>query len=304
MTIRGLPRYEPMLAIPWAAPFSDPGWWFEVKWDGYRTVAYGGPDRTELRSRRGIDVGYRFPEVAAMRFQADLVLDGEIVAFDDDGTPSFFLLGQRPANYLVFDLLYQSGDRCSLPYEERRALLEKLTLPKPAVLSQPVLAEGDALFEAVGDRGMEGIVAKKAGSLYHPGRRSPDWRKVAHKRRGRAVVGGFLAGEGARATSFGSLLLGLWAPEGLRFVGSVGSGLTDQTLLEVRSLLEPLRRDTSPFVNRVDVPGGKFFVQPRVTVEIEYRQWTPYDRLRAPVFKGLSLGDVEAMTWETEGPHG
>ena len=93
MTIRPPIRYEPMMAIPWAGPFSDPGWWFEVKWDGYRTVAYGGADRTELRSRRGNDVGYRFPEVAAMRFQADVVLDGEVVAFDDDGAPSFFLLG-------------------------------------------------------------------------------------------------------------------------------------------------------------------------------------------------------------------
>ena len=149
---------------------------------------------------------------------------------------------------------------------------------------------------------MEGIVAKKAGSLYYPGRRSEDWRKIAHKYRGRGVVGGFLAGEGARAVSFGSLLLGLWAPEGLRFVGSVGSGLTDRALGEVRALLEPLRRETSPFMNRVDVPGQKFFVQPRIAVEIEYRQWTPYDRLRAPVFKGLSIADVEAVTWETEGP--
>jgi bifunctional non-homologous end joining protein LigD len=238
-----------------------------------------------------------------MRFHADVVLDGEIVAFDDDGAPSFFMLGQRPANYLVFDLLYQDGDLCNFPYEERRALLEKLPLPKPAVLSQPVLGEGEALFEAVGDRGMEGIVAKKAGSLYYPGRRSADWRKVAHKHRGRAVVGGFLAGEGARATSFGSLLLGLWVPEGLRFVGSVGSGLTDETLRQVRLLLEPLRRATSPFANRVDVPGAKFFVQPQVTVEIEYRQWTPYDRLRAPVFKGLSLIEAEATTWAAEGPH-
>src|SRR5688572_25053329 len=99
-------RYQPMLATPWAQSFSDPGWWFEVKWDGYRTIAYGGPERTELRSRRGNDVADRFPEVAAMRFERDVVLDGEIVAFDDEGSPSFFLLGQRPANFIVFDLLF------------------------------------------------------------------------------------------------------------------------------------------------------------------------------------------------------
>jgi bifunctional non-homologous end joining protein LigD len=294
--------YQPMLATAWDGPFSDPEWWFEVKWDGYRTIAYCGIGRTDLRSRRGIDVGYRFPEVAAMRMEADVVLDGEIVAFHDDGTPSFFLLGQRPANYVVFDLLFMDGDRCNLPFEGRRALLDHLTLPKPAVLSQPVLGEGDALFEAVGERGMEGIVAKRAGSLYYPGRRSPDWRKVAHKHRGRAVVGGFLVGERARASTFGSLLLGLWAPEGLVFVGSVGSGFTERVLNEIKPRLESTRRPKSPFVNAVDVPGRKIYVEPRIGVEIEYRQWTPYDRLRAPVFKGLSLEDVEPPTWENEGP--
>jgi bifunctional non-homologous end joining protein LigD len=292
-----------MLATAWDRAFSDPGWWFEVKWDGYRTIAYCGRGRTELRSRRGNDVAYRFPEVAAMNVEANVVLDGEIVAFDDDGAPSFFLLGQRPANFIVFDLLFQDGDRCDLPYEGRRELLDRLHLPNPAVISQPVLGDGEALYEAVGERGMEGIVAKKAGSLYYPGRRSPDWRKVAHKHRGKAVVGGYLAGEGARAITFGSLLLGLWASDGLRFIGSVGSGLTDRSLRDIDALIRPLARKDSPFVNAVDVPGHKSFVDPVLVVEIEYRQWTPYDRLRAPVFKGLA-GDVppDSVRWESDGP--
>ena len=151
---------------------------------------------------------------------------------------------------------------------------------------------------------MEGIVAKKAGSLYYPGRRSPDWRKVAHKHRGKAVVGGVLAGVRTRALTFGSLLLGLWAPDGLRFIGSVGSGLTERSLREVGALLEPIRRKDSPFVNAVDVPGHKSYVDPVLVVEIEYRQWTPFDRLRAPVFKGQAV-DVppDLVTWETEGPN-
>lgn len=305
MTIRpATSTYQPMLATAWEKIFSDPGWWFEVKWDGYRTIAYCGRGRTDLRSRRGIDVGYRFPEVAAMRLEGDVVLDGEVVAFDDAGTPSFFLLGQRPANFVVFDLLFLNGDRCSLPYEARRALLEELELPNPAVLSQPTLGEGEALFDAVGDLGMEGVVAKKAGSLYYPGRRSPGWRKIAHKHRGRAVVGGFLAGEGNRTSTFGSLLLGLWGTDGLRFIGSVGSGLTDRSLREIGAVLEPLHRKGSPFVNAVDVPGRKTFVEPVLVAEIEYRQWTPFDRLRAPVFKGLTV-DVppHAVTWETERPN-
>lgn len=305
MTVRpSTSLYQPMLATQWGAAFSDPGWWFEVKWDGYRAIAFCGPGRTELRSRRGNDVGYRFPEVAAMRFDADVVLDGEVVAFDDDGSPSFFLLGQRPANFIVFDLLFRDGDCCGLPYESRRDLLTQLDLPKPAVLSQPVLGEGEALFDAVGERGMEGIVAKKAGSLYYPGRRSPDWRKVAHKHRGKAVVGGFLAGEGNRTSTFGSLLLGLWAADGLRFIGSVGSGISDSVLREIGALLEPIARKSSPFVNAIEVPGHKSYVEPILVVEIEYRQWTPYDRLRAPVFKGLA-SDIppDSVTWETEGPN-
>ena len=184
-------------------------------------------------------------------------------------------------------------------------LLEQLTLPKPAVLSQPVLGEGEALFEAVGERGMEGIVAKKAGSLYYPGRRSPDWRKIAHKHRGRAVVGGFLAGEGTRTSTFGSLLLGLWAADGLRFVGSVGSGLYRQPCgrsapFSIRSRRQGLavreRRSMCPATSRMSIRS--------LVVEIEYRQWTPYDRLRAPVFKGLAL-DVppDSVTWEAEGPN-
>ena len=296
-------RYEPMLATPWDGPFSDPRWWFEVKWDGYRTIAYCSRDQTELRSRRGNDVAYRFPEVAAMRWETEVVLDGEIVAFDDAGNPSFFLLGQRPANFVVFDLLFHDGDRCGLPFEARRSLLDQVPLPNPAVLSQPVAGDGEALFEAVGDRGMEGIVAKRMGSLYYPGRRSPDWRKIPHKHRGRAVVGGYLMGEGARGSTFGSLLLGLWAEDGLRFVGSVGSGFTERALQATKPALDALLQARTPFVNHVDVPGRKMFIEPRIAVEIEYRQWTPYDRLRAPVFKGLAL-DVapESVTWESDGP--
>jgi bifunctional non-homologous end joining protein LigD len=295
-------RYEPMLATPWARPFDDPDWWFEVKWDGYRTIAYCTPDRTELRSRRGNDVGPRFPEVASMRLERPAVLDGEIVTFDDKGAPSFFLLGQRPANIVIFDVLYLDRDVCGLPFEQRRQLLESLMLPTPAVLSQPVREDGTALFEAVGEKGMEGVVGKKAGSLYHPGRRSPDWRKIIQRLRGRAVVGGYLAGEGARADTFGSLLLGLWDGPDLRFVGSVGTGFDHRLLMSLTPQLASIVRPVSPFSNPVDVPGHKVFVEPQIVVEIEYREWTPYHRIRAPVFKGFSIDPPETATWELEGP--
>lgn len=295
-------RYEPMLATPWLRPFDDPSWWFEVKWDGYRAIAYCTPDRTELRSRRGNDVGPRFPEVAAIRLERPVVLDGEIVSFDDNGVPSFYLLGQRPANFVVFDVLHLDRDVCRLPFEERRQLLGSLELPAPAVLSQPVAGEGMALFEAVGEKGMEGVLAKKAGSLYYPGRRSPEWRKIVQRRRNRAVVGGYLAGEGERSPTFGSLLLGLWEGGGLKYVGSVGTGFDHPLLVSLTARLKTMLRSSSPFSNPVDVPGHKVYVQPSIVVDIEYREWTPYDRIRAPVFKGFSDVPAELVTWEAEGP--
>jgi bifunctional non-homologous end joining protein LigD len=291
-----------MLATPWERPFDDPQWWFEVKWDGFRTIAYLGPTGTELRSRRGNDLGPRFPEVAAMSTDQPMVLDGEIVTLDDRGVPSFHLLGARPAHFVAFDLLYLDGDQTTRPLEERRELLASLPLPAPAVGSEMVAGDGEALFAAVVERGMEGIVAKRAGSTYQPGHRSPDWRKIAHRRRSRAVVGGFLSGEGNRVATFGSLLVGLWAPDGLRFVGAVGSGFNDRDLKALSDRLGGLARDTSPFVNPIDVPGRKHYVDPVLVVEIEYREWTPYQRLRAPVFKGMSEITAKEASWEAEGP--
>jgi bifunctional non-homologous end joining protein LigD len=295
-------RYEPMLATQWAAPFDDPEWSFEVKWDGFRTIAYLGPDGTSLRSRRGLDLGGRFPEVALMQFDREIVVDGEIVAFGDNGVPSFHLLGSRPANFIAFDLLFDREDLCGRGLEERRDLLATLALPAPAVPSELVPEEGIALFEAVKARGMEGIVAKRSGSTYQPGMRSPDWRKIAVWRRGRAVVGGYLAGERARARTFGSLLLGLWGDGGLRFIGAVGTGFSDVVLGQLRGRLDVLTRPTSPFASSVDLPGRKTWVEPDLVAEIEYREWTPYDHLRAPVFKGLSDVPASQVTWEAEGP--
>jgi bifunctional non-homologous end joining protein LigD len=295
-------RYEPMLATQWAEPFDHPDWEFEVKWDGFRTIAYVGPGGTSLRSRRGLDLAGRFPEVAGMRFRRDVVVDGEIVAFGDNGVPSFHLLGYRPANFVAFDLLFDGEDLCARGLEERRSRLADLSLPAPAVASELVPEDGLALFEAVKARGMEGIVAKRNGSTYQPGVRSPDWRKIAVWRRGRAVVGGYLAGDRSRAKTFGSLLLGLWKEDGLHFIGAVGTGFSDSVLADLRRRLDALTRPGSPFASPVEVPGHKTWVEPNLVAEIEFREWTPYDHLRAPVFKGLGDVDSGEVTWESEGP--
>lgn len=279
--------YEPMLAIPWPKVFSHPDWFFELKWDGYRALAYFDEGRVSFRSRGGLDLGQRYPELGKVTSPRNAVVDGEIVAMGDDGKPSFFLLGRSPAQFIAFDLLFLDGDRASLPFEERRRLLESMELTGPVVVTDLVPEEGEALFRAVEDQGLEGVVAKRAGSRYHPGKRSPDWRKVVCRRTTTAVVGGYLHGGGNRASVFGSLLLGKWVDDQLHFVGSVGSGFDEPALRAITITLGELARESSPFAGSVDVPGLKSWVEPVLTAQIEYKEWTPYGRLRAPVFRGL-----------------
>lgn len=291
-----------MLATTWPAAFDDPEWWFEVKWDGYRCVATTD-GTTRLRSRRGLDLGVRFPEVAALDLPAGWVLDGEIIAFDAKGRPDFSLLqAGAPTIYVVFDVLAAPrGPLIDLPLEERRRRLEALALPKSVVVPEPLQGQGEALFQVACDRGLEGIVAKRSGSPYLPGRRSPDWRKVAARHRMRAVVGGWMPGDGGRRSTFGSLLVGLWDGDDLRWVGAVGSGFTDATLSRISSVLHEIERPATPFVNPVNIPRGARWVDPVMVVSVEYKEWTRDLRLRAPVFKGIEATGEPAL-WEAEGP--
>lgn len=298
-----LPDYQPMLATPWPAAFDDDGWWFEVKWDGYRVIVGNDGGRIRARSRRGLDLLGRFPEVSKLPIPESVVIDGEVVAFDEEGRPSFSLLQAGEAvNLIVFDVLYRDREVTSLPYEERREILERLGLPSPIVVPEPTKGTGVALFEAVAQSGLEGIVGKKSGSRYHPGRRSSDWRKVAVRHRLRAVVGGYLAGEGSRASTFGSLLLGLYDGDDLRWIGAVGSGFDGRSLVSVQSALNQIERPGSPFSNAVTVPGKKTWVEPKIVVSVEFKEWTRDDRLRAPVFKGMELADPYEVTWQSERP--
>jgi bifunctional non-homologous end joining protein LigD len=296
-----LPEYEPMLATSWPAPFDDPDWWFEVKWDGYRAIVGSEQGRVRARSRRGLDLTGRFPELSGLAVPDGVVLDGEIVAFDDDGRPSFSSIQTGvPVNLIVFDVLFHGEDVTALPYEGRRAILEGLDLGPPMVVPEPTREHGVDLFEAVKAQGLEGIVGKRAGSPYLPGRRTPDWRKVAVRHRLRAVVGGYTRGEGSRAHTFGSVLVGVHAEEGLRWIGAVGSGFTEATLAAFTPALRELERDSSPFVNRVVPLGPPVWVEPAIVVSVEYKEWTHDGHLRAPVFKGVDQSDPDTVTWESE----
>lgn len=309
-----LPDYEPMLATRWPEPFDDEQWWFEVKWDGYRAIVGSSDGQIRARSRRGLDLTGPFPELASLDIPDGVVVDGEITAFDDEGRPSFSLIQQRTGfggkgtgarvavNLMVFDLLFRGEDLTSRPYEERRALLIEVDLPSPIVVPEPTPTTGIGLFDAVRAQGMEGIVAKRLGSPYQPGRRSADWRKVSVRRRLRAVVGGFLPGEGGRSSTFGSLLVGLYEPAGLRWIAAVGSGFDDSSLVAFHEAITQLERPTSPFTNEIALPGTPRWVEPGIVINVEYKEWTHDQHLRAPVYKGIEIADPETVTWDEEGP--
>jgi bifunctional non-homologous end joining protein LigD len=309
-----LPEYEPMLASRRDAPFDDEGWWFEIKWDGYRAVVGAERGIVRARSRRGLDLSGPFPEVKALEIPDGVVVDGEIVAFDDLGRPSFSLLQRRTGfggqgtgakvgvNLVVFDVLFHSADVTHLPYEERRQLLESLELAPPMIVPEPTPTWGTSLHGAVLEQGIEGIVAKRLGSRYHPGRRSEDWRKISIRHTLRAVVGGYFEGDRGRAATFGSLLVGLYEPRGLRWIGAVGSGFTEASLRAFHQVLTQIERDSSPFINSVNAPGRAVWVEPAIVVNVEYKEWTHDHHLRAPVYKGLEIADPETVTWDEEGP--
>ena len=309
-----LPDFEPMLATRWPAAFDDEKWWFEVKWDGYRAVVGAANGKVRARSRRGLDLIGPFPELAGLEIPDGVVVDGEVTAFDEEGIPSFSLLQRRTGfggagtgasvgvNLVVFDLLFRGEEVTSRPYEDRREMLGELDLESPIIVPDPNPTTGTSLFEAVKAKGIEGIVAKKLGSVYQPGRRSSDWRKIAVKHRVRAVVGGYLAGEGGRATTFGSVLVGLHSPEGLRWIAAVGSGFNEQSLSAFADALHQMERPNSPFVNEVIAPGQPTWVEPGIVVNVEFKEWTLDNHLRAPVYKGIEIADPETVTWAEEGP--
>jgi bifunctional non-homologous end joining protein LigD len=308
------PAYEPMpsnlrpmLARSGPLPPREEQFGFEVKWDGIRTVLYSDHGHVELRGRNGTDFTPRYPEVRELARSLGshrIVLDGEVVALDDDGRPSFERLQSRmhlasdsavrrrmrdiPATYVIFDLLYLDGHMTMpLTYEERRELLDALELEGPAWRTPAYhRGEGKALLAATRDLGIEGVVAKKLDCPYQPGARASHWIKVKNVHTQDVVIGGWTPGEGGRTTSLGSLAVGVIEGGELVYAGKVGTGFTEQTLALVKRELEPLRRDASPFSGR-QPPKGTIFVEPRLVAHVEFREWTKSGTLRAPSFKGL-----------------
>lgn len=300
-----------MLATKRRRPFDAPGWAFELKLDGIRGLWSWDGERAEIRTRTGRLVNAAYPELLGFVPPVPCILDGEIIAFGDDGNPSFGLLqGRMSANsdgaaslaFVVFDVLFWNEDLTASPLSARRAVLEGIELPSPFVLSDQVVGEGTALFEAVVEHDLEGVVAKRLDSTYQPGRRSDSWIKILHRKTMRAVIGGFLPGTGWREATFGSLALGLWDEDRLRYVGNVGSGFSDADVAAISKALRQMQHDDDPFHPDSTVPKETVFVVPSLVAHIEYANWTGDHHLRAPVFKGFGGEPHRDITWSVEGP--
>jgi bifunctional non-homologous end joining protein LigD len=306
--------YKPMLAtLVEKLPTGD-GWLFEPKWDGYRALGYVRGGEATLRSRRGNDLTERFAVVAKALPNAlrtpDAVVDGEVCALDDAGRPSFSAMQQAkpgtPLVYEVFDVLEIDGEQLTgLPLVERRERLEKLVVPSGVVQVSGVFDDGDALYDAAKEQGLEGVMAKKAASRYKEGARGGDWLKIKTHGRQEFVICGWTKGQGRRSGSFGALVLGVRDGKDYRWVGNVGTGFNEKTIAELLTKLRPLERDTTPFAAAPKMPkvrkGDVVWVEPKLVCEVEFLEWTHDGHLRAPSFQGLR-DDKSARAVKREDP--
>jgi bifunctional non-homologous end joining protein LigD len=302
---------RPMLATPAdALPDDDDDWAYEFKWDGVRAILYVEGGRVRALSRTDRDVTASYPELRGLgealgSFQA--VLDGEIVALDAEGRPSFEALQPRmnvavpsrvrrlaetvPVTYMIFDLMHLDGHSAlAIAYMERRRLLESLELTGPHWATSPSEPGGGAVMLAASrDAGLEGIVAKRRDSPYRPGVRDPSWRKVKNFRTQSVVVGGWAAGQGHLEGDLGALLLGIPEAGGLDYVGRVGTGFNAAQRSALLTRLSGLVRGTSPFIGVVprSEAAGVTWVEPRLVGEVRFTEWTRSGRLRQPAWRGL-----------------
>ena len=297
-------RIEPMLASLSNQPFSDPNWLFEIKWDGVRAVAFVSDNKLTLRSRNNIDITKRYPELASLpkHFAAQqAIIDGEIVALDENGRSSFERLQERmhvrapgekqiaatPVVFFAFDLLYLNGfDLREAPLLQRKQLLLRLLFPSQQIrFADHQLEKGRELFELARQHGLEGIVAKRADSIYVPDR-SSSWLKLKVTQDVDAVVGGWTEAR-TPGLKFGSLLLGLYDGKKFRFIGHVGTGFDATKQKEISAKLEELSSSTCPFEGKPAANEKPSWVTPALVARVKFSGWTNDRALRHPVFIGL-----------------
>jgi bifunctional non-homologous end joining protein LigD len=308
-----IPRtIHPMLATLTDRPFSSVDWLYEIKWDGYRAVTFLEHGTIRLISRNGIELTSLYPELRAVSKQLqarEAILDGEIVALDEQGRPSFSLMQQRagirsgskrsrpnsgiPVLYYVFDLLYLDGyNLMKVDLEERKQVLESTITPSQFLrYSEHFLQEGEQLYAAAKERGLEGIVAKRRQSCYEQ-KRSREWLKMKTTRRQECVIGGYTDPKGSRE-HFGSIILGLYDERGqLVHVGQAGTGFNAATHADLWKRLQEIDIGKSPFHGKVASSRRPHWVRPELVAEIKFTEWTHEGhsgsiKMRAPVYEGL-----------------
>jgi DNA ligase D-like protein (predicted ligase)/DNA ligase D-like protein (predicted polymerase)/DNA ligase D-like protein (predicted 3'-phosphoesterase) len=284
-------------------------WSFEGKWDGYRVLVDANRGKLNLRSRRGRDVTGEYPQFEALA--ADLadhhvILDGEAVALDASGVPSFSEMQNRARStrveYWAFDILYLDGrSLMRAKYSDRRRLLEALAEGGGLIVPDRLPGDGPEAMEHARKQGWEGVVAKKRDSTYQPGRRSSSWIKDKIWCTQEVVIGGWRQGEGGRSSGIGALMLGIPQDGGLHFAGRVGTGFTEKELAKLKDMLKPLETDESPFNTRLPTQDAKgvTFVRPELVGEVRYSERTSDGRLRQPSWRGLRPDkEPEEVGWE------
>jgi bifunctional non-homologous end joining protein LigD len=287
---------KPMLATLVDEPFNDPNWIYEIKWDGYRAVAYLEGDEVEIISRNNKPFTGKYGPVteALKELSVDAVLDGEIVAVDENGLANFQLLqnwqnAPVQLQFFIFDILWLDGyDLTGLTLIERKHILQQLLPKEHSILrfSDHIEKEGNKFYKSALKSGLEGIMAKKGDSIYTIGRRTEDWLKIKVNQRQEVIITGFTEPRKTRKC-FGALLLGVYDGEELVYVGHTGSGFNTKSLEDIWKKLQPLITDKSPFKKQPKTNMPPTWVKPQLVCEIKFTEWTKDNMARHPIFMGL-----------------
>ena len=302
----------PMLATLHDEPFDDDNWIFEIKWDGYRAVAEVGNGDIKLYSRNGLSFLELYPRVATAlcSMKAEAIVDGEIVVFNKDDKPDFQKLQQYgdndslPIAYYIFDCIsYKGKSLTHLPLLERKKYIEKLIPKDHPVLkySDHVRGDGKEFFKRVIGTDLEGMIAKRADSIYEPGKRSRDWLKIKNHNTQEAIIVGFTEPKGSR-TLIGALVLAIKEKDRYRYIGHTGTGFTNNTLKELHAQLKPLTTKSSPIHQKIPGRNRVNWVEPRLVCSVKYTEMTADGILRHPVFMGLRVDKSPAETTTLDKP--
>jgi bifunctional non-homologous end joining protein LigD len=300
--------FKPMLATIHGSPFDDPEWIFEIKWDGYRAIAETGKN-IRLYSRNGLSFLSLYPKIAdeLKKIEVTATLDGEIIALNENQKPDFQKLQQYGEQrslrliYYVFDCLMVEGQSLlNLPLIERKKIAQQL-LPESNVVrySDHIEEKGVDFFSKAVAMDLEGIIAKRAQSIYLPGKRSTQWLKIKHHNTQEAIIAGFTKARGGRKY-FGALILAIMEKGKLKYIGHTGTGFKDETLKSLYTKLQPLVRTQSPFENKIPVNSVVTWVEPQWVCNVKFTEVTQDGILRHPVFMGLRLDKSPEETTSIE----